>query len=68
MRAVRTNLIDNPNTRMIHRPGMCTLCNRELVRQGAAEPAFDLASTASALGYWLNDRRRRGVPEHGYPI
>lgn len=68
MRKKRTNLIDHPNTRLIHHAGTCTLCNRELARQGSAQPVFDAGSAAAALRYWLQDRRNRGVPEHGYPI
>lgn len=68
MRTKHTNLVDAPDTRIIHHAGTCRQCNTELTKQGAPEPVFDLNSAAAALGYWLGDRRRRGVPEHGYPI
>lgn len=68
MRPRRTNLADHPDTRIIHHPGTCKQCNTALTRQGAPEPSFELNTAAAALGYWLKDRRNRGVPEHGYPI
>ena len=68
MRKKRTNLADHPNTRVIHHAGTCQQCNAALTQQGAPAPVFDRDAAVSALGYWLQDRRNRGVPEHGYPI
>lgn len=68
MRPKRTTLANHPDTRIIHHAGTCAQCNAALTKQGAPEPSFDLNSAAAALGYWLNDRRKRGVSEHGNPI
>ncbi|WP_427130400.1 hypothetical protein [Pseudarthrobacter sp. S9] len=68
MRPKRTSLAKHPDTKLTHHKGACTLCNAEAAKRGAPRPAFELNSAAAALGYWLNDRRNRGVPEHGYPI
>lgn len=68
MRKPGTTLTDHPGTRIIHHPGTCKQCNAALTKQGAPAPVFDLNAAVSALGSWLEDRRNRGVPEHGYPI
>lgn len=68
MRKKKTTLADHPNTRLIHHPGTCMQCNAALTKQGAPQPLFDAGQAAAALRCWLEDRRNRGVPEHGYPI
>ncbi|MBT2537254.1 hypothetical protein [Arthrobacter sp. ISL-69] len=66
MRPSRTTLAQHPNTRTYRRPGICTICHAHALSAPAA--TFDLDHAVLALNYWLQDRRRRGVPEHGVDI
>ena len=66
LRPSRTTLAQHPNTRPYKRPGICTICHA----QALATPAvsFDLEHAVVSLNYWLQDRRRRGVPAEGIDI
>jgi len=68
LRPPRTTLDAFPETRLMVSPGICTRCHYELNEGPAPEPVFDLNHAASALGYWIQNRRNRGVPADGYPV
>jgi hypothetical protein len=66
MRPKSATLADYPNTKQRASERLCVPCHREAKKNGHDPLAFDLNAAAQALGHWLNERRRRGVPEDGY--